>query len=96
MTEASANDKSPSRISLDGREAHWGVRREGSSHRGFRQRARMDWRNRVAHHDSLLRQDLECRLAEMISVARAIDPACGEWLLAETEMPTLLKRRPGV
>lgn len=54
------------------------------------------WRNRVAHHDSLLRQDLECRLEEMISVARAIDPACGEWLLAETEMTTLLKRRPGV
>lgn len=52
------------------------------------------WRNRVAHHDSLLGQDLERRLEEMIGVANAIDPACGQWLAAHTEMATLLKRRP--
>jgi hypothetical protein len=52
------------------------------------------WRNRVAHHDSLLGQDLERRLAEMIDVANAIDPACGQWLATHTEMAALLKRRP--
>lgn len=37
------------------------------------------WRNRIAHHDSLLGQDLGRRLEEMVGVANAIDPACGEW-----------------
>jgi hypothetical protein len=53
------------------------------------------WRNRVAHHDSLLGQDLEHRLEEMIGVANAIDPACGQWLATHTEMADLLKQRPG-
>lgn len=52
------------------------------------------WRNRIAHHDSLLGQDLERRLAEMIDVANAIDPACGQWLAAHTDMAALLKQRP--
>ncbi len=38
------------------------------------------WRNRIAHHDSLLDQNLQRRLDEMIGVANAIDPACGKWL----------------
>lgn len=52
------------------------------------------WRNRIAHHDSLLDQNLERRLSEMIEVANAIDPACGEWLAAYTEMAALLEQRP--
>lgn len=52
------------------------------------------WRNRIAHHDSLLGQDLERRLAEMIDVANAIDPACGQWLAAHTDMAALLNQRP--
>lgn len=52
------------------------------------------WRNRIAHHDSILGQDLERRLEEMIGVANAIDPACGQWLATHTEMTVLLKRRP--
>ena len=49
------------------------------------------WRNRIAHHDSLLGQDLERRLEEMIDVANAIDPACGQWLATHTEITVLLK-----
>jgi hypothetical protein len=52
------------------------------------------WRNRIAHHDSLLGQDLERRLEEMIGVANAIDPACGQWLATHTEMTALLQQRP--
>jgi len=52
------------------------------------------WRNRIAHHDSLLDQNLERRLGEMIEVANAIDPACGEWLGAHTEMTALFEQRP--
>lgn len=52
------------------------------------------WRNRIAHHDSLLGQDLERRLEEMIDVANAIDPACGQWLVAHTEMVVVLQQRP--
>ncbi|MGH2879583.1 MAG: hypothetical protein ACRDK4_08270 [Solirubrobacteraceae bacterium] len=52
------------------------------------------WRNRIAHHDSLLGQDLTRRLDEMITVANAIDPACGQWLATNTEMMILLRQRP--
>jgi hypothetical protein len=52
------------------------------------------WRNRIAHHDSLLGQDLEHRLEEMIGVANAIDPACGQWLTTHTELAVLLQQRP--
>jgi hypothetical protein len=52
------------------------------------------WRNRIAHHDSLLDQNLGQRLNEMIEVANAIDPACGTWLATHTEMTTLLEQRP--
>ncbi len=52
------------------------------------------WRNRIAHHDSLLDQNLGRRLEEMAGVANAIDPACGEWLATHTEMTALLKQRP--
>ena len=52
------------------------------------------WRNRIAHHDSLLDQNLERRLGEMIEVANAIDPACGEWIAARSELTRLLKQRP--
>jgi len=52
------------------------------------------WRNRIAHHDSLLDQNLERRLSEMIGVANAIDPACGKWLAAHTQLMVLLKQRP--
>lgn len=52
------------------------------------------WRNRIAHHDSLLDQNLERRLNEMIEVANAIDPACGEWLATHTEMTALLEQHP--
>jgi hypothetical protein len=53
------------------------------------------WRNRIAHHDSLLDQNLQHRLDEMLAVANAIDPACGEWLTAHTQLTVLLKQRPG-
>jgi hypothetical protein len=54
------------------------------------------WRNRIAHHDSLLGQDLARRLEEMIGVASAIDPACGQWVAEHTEMVVLLEQRPGL
>jgi hypothetical protein len=52
------------------------------------------WRNRIAHHDSLLDQNLERRLDEMMGVANAIDPACGDWLTTHTQLIVLLKQRP--
>lgn len=52
------------------------------------------WRNRIAHHDSLLDQNLKRRLDEMIAVTNAIDPACGEWLTAHTQLIVLVKEQP--
>lgn len=53
------------------------------------------WRNRIAHHDSLLGQDLQRRLDEMTYIANAIDPACGQWLTTHTDMTVVLEQRPG-
>lgn len=51
-------------------------------------------RNRIAHHDSLLDQNLGRRLREMVNIANVIDPTCGEWLATHTEITALLDCRP--
>jgi hypothetical protein len=38
------------------------------------------FRNRVAHHDSLLDQDVQARLDDMLTIAGWIDPAARAWL----------------
>ena len=43
------------------------------------------FRNRVAHHDSLLDQDAPTRLEDMLAIAGWIDPAAQEWLTARTD-----------
>lgn len=41
-------------------------------------------RNRVAHHDSLLGQDIVARIEDMLAVAAWIDPAAREWLARQS------------
>ncbi|HET8863539.1 MAG TPA: hypothetical protein VFM94_09850 [Solirubrobacterales bacterium] len=46
----------------------------------LRMRLLRRFRNRVAHHDSLLNQDVAARLEDMLVIAGWIDPAAREWL----------------
>jgi hypothetical protein len=54
------------------------------------------FRNRVAHHDSLLRQDVPSRLEDMLDIAGWIDPAARAWLEEQTDAPALARARPAV
>lgn len=52
------------------------------------------FRNRVAHHDSLLDQDAQARLEDMLAIAGWIDPAAREWLADRTDALAVAQREP--
>lgn len=51
-------------------------------------------RNRVAHHEPLLRYDIAGRATDAVSVARLIDPDLGRHLDATSRVMPLLPQRP--
>lgn len=51
-------------------------------------------RNRIAHHDSLLDQDVERVVEEMLMVAGWVDPQAAEWLRRVARVEEALARRP--
>ncbi len=53
------------------------------------------FRNRVAHHDCLLTQDIEKRADDMLEIAGWIDPAAQAWLKSHSQVHSLLAQRPG-
>jgi hypothetical protein len=52
------------------------------------------FRNRVAHHDSLLDQDVQARLEDILAIAGWIDPAAQEWLADHTDAISVAQRMP--
>lgn len=52
------------------------------------------FRNRVAHHDSLLDQDIQARLDDMLAIAGWIDPAARVWLAEHTDAVDILQQMP--
>lgn len=52
------------------------------------------FRNRVAHHDSLLAQPVAERLADMMRIAGWIDPDAEAWLGSQSTVGALLASRP--
>jgi hypothetical protein len=54
------------------------------------------FRNRVAHHDSLLRQDVPSRLEDMLDIAGWIDPAARAWLEEQNDASALARAKPAV
>jgi hypothetical protein len=52
------------------------------------------FRNRVAHHDSLLRQDVPSRLDDMLAIAGWIDPAARIWLESRSDALAIAHARP--
>lgn len=51
-------------------------------------------RNRVAHHDCLLDQDVAVTVAEMLTLAEWIDSAAAAWLRDAADAEAVLARRP--
>lgn len=52
------------------------------------------FRNRVAHHDSLLSQDVSSRLEDMLTIAGWIDPAARIWLRERNEAFDVVRSGP--
>jgi hypothetical protein len=52
------------------------------------------FRNRIAHHDSLLGQDIQVRLDDMITIAGWIDPAARAWLTEHSDALAIARRMP--
>lgn len=51
-------------------------------------------RNRVAHHEPLLRTDVAGRLDDLARLAHMINPELGQYLVATTTVTSWLNRRP--
>lgn len=51
-------------------------------------------RNRIAHHDSLLQQDIERRAEDMLVIVEWIDPEAATWLRERSRLHGLLATRP--
>lgn len=60
-----------------------------------RMRLLQRFRNRIAHHDCLLKQDIAARSHDMLLITGWIDPDAERWLAQRTRVPTLLDARPG-
>ena len=52
------------------------------------------FRNRVAHHDCLLGQDVAARAEEMLRIVAWIDPGAGAWLAARSRVLELAAQMP--
>jgi hypothetical protein len=52
------------------------------------------FRNRVAHHDCLLEQNIEGRADDMLEIAGWIEPDAEAWLRSHSSVHDLLSRRP--
>lgn len=52
------------------------------------------FRNRLAHHDCLLSQAADLRIADMLRIAAMIDPAAAAWIGEQSDAPAVLAARP--
>jgi hypothetical protein len=52
------------------------------------------FRNRLAHHDSILGQDVSVIHEDMLTIAEWIDPAARGWLEEHSSVPAVIARRP--
>jgi hypothetical protein len=59
-----------------------------------RMRLLQRFRNRIAHHDCLLRQDIGSRADDMLLIAGWIDPKAATWLREQSRVHPLLAAMP--
>jgi hypothetical protein len=52
------------------------------------------FRNRVAHHDCILNQDIAGCHDDMLTIVGWIDPAARDWIAGRSKVPVLLARKP--
>ncbi|NMI01370.1 hypothetical protein [Pseudonocardia acidicola] len=51
-------------------------------------------RNRIAHHEPLIHEDLTARLADLTGVLTAVDPVLHAWVQDGSRLQTVLAQRP--
>ncbi len=54
------------------------------------------FRNRLAHHDSILSQPVDERHDQMIEIVGFVDAAAADWVTKSSDVTRLLLERPGV
>ena len=54
------------------------------------------FRNRLAHHDCLLSQAVEPRVADMLRIAEYIDPDASSWMAAQSEVSAVVAAKPEI
>jgi hypothetical protein len=59
-----------------------------------RMRLLQRFRNRIAHHDCILRQDIGARADDMLTIAGWVDPDAAAWLRGRSRVHGLLGARP--
>jgi hypothetical protein len=52
------------------------------------------FRNRLAHHDCLLSQAVDDRVADMLRIARLIDPDAATWIATQSDVSAVLATKP--
>ncbi|HEY5852482.1 MAG TPA: hypothetical protein VIW24_00115 [Aldersonia sp.] len=51
-------------------------------------------RNRVAHHEPLIHEDLAARLSDLAGILDAVEPALRSWVQSDSRLPAILEQRP--
>ena len=52
------------------------------------------FRNRVAHHETIIRRPIKTHYDDMLELAGLIDPDAGTWIESVTRVPEVLEQRP--
>lgn len=52
------------------------------------------FRNRLAHHETIIRRPIKTHYDEMLHLAQLVDPEAGVWIKDVTRLPEILKNRP--
>jgi hypothetical protein len=52
------------------------------------------FRNRVAHHETIIRRPITTHYNDMLELARLIDADARTWIESVTRVPEVLKQRP--
>jgi hypothetical protein len=54
----------------------------------------LPFRNRIAHHETIISRPIQDRYDDLLELARIIDPEARTWIESVSRVPDILKQRP--
>ena len=51
-------------------------------------------RNRIAHHEPIIRRDTSRDYAELMTTLRWMNPAMHDWIASSCRVPDIMRRKP--